>query len=357
MAWTHGGFAIDGDYIWFVPYMLNVLCRYNISSNCMEEVIVIPEINLSSAGFLNVVKINNFVILIPAFEKKVCVYHIEDNKIEMLEIPGEKCNYEKFQHVAVWRNKLFLFPIGYSCIIKIYLDTFKIDRLHMDEEICNMFVSAVVKGQNVYLINKSDKLYVFDMSKELLSVHCSFDRQVEIRTIDNMHDNMLVLSDTKGSVYSYDLDKDYLKKIWEGEGIQYKSCVCVREHILLVPLLEKEYLEVGNFITKEKMQIKLNNRLFYQKWPHAVFSTPILNKSKVYLFSTQYRTLLQYDFKKNTLVEMVLRYGEMQLEEMRKLVKNSMNFGALEEGIIPCVTLDLFLKVLMEDNMCAVSNK
>lgn len=347
LAWTIGGFAIDGDYVWFVPYMLNVLCKYNMKTNYMEETLFIPKPTCGFAGFYNVIKTKESVIMIPAFEKNIYMYHIEEKKMEKVEIPNEKCTCEKFQYATIYNDELFLFPVSYSCVLKVSLVTYVVEKISMDNENANMFNAAIGLDDRVFLVNMSNKLYMFDLKEQKGDVYFAFDEKIKLRTVNVLQGNKLLLADTYGNVYTFEMESKHVEIVWEGTGQQYGSCLCVNNTTLLVELVEKDYLEIGNVITKEKEQIKLKNVMHYEKWPHAVFSKAIICGSKAYLFSTQYRTLLQYDFETGTLIEMLLEYGEMSVEDIKKLIESSTYVGGIREGFGSYPTLETFLEVLL----------
>lgn len=349
VAWTQGGFSIDDNCVWFVPYMLNVLCKYNFSSNRMEKVIYIPEISVLSAGYYNVIKIQSFVVMIPGFENNVCVFDTTKNIMKIITIPAEKCVRQKFQYASIWEGQLFLFPVSYSSILRVSLNDFKVERIAVTNGTCNGFVSATIANKKVYLVNETNKLYVFDMEEECISEQVTFNNHVNLKTVSVMDEQLLILTDTQGNVYTYNLLTNLLNTIWEESGMLYDSCVCYGEKILLIPLLEKDYFEVGSVTTKKKTKIELSNVSYFENWPHAVFSKPLKKGSKVYFFSTQYKTLLQYDFETSELIEMVPEYGEMDFEDVSKLIHHSSHIGGVKEGIGLHATLDTFLKVILSD--------
>lgn len=242
LVWTQGVFSIDENKIWFVPFWINVLCVYNLKTSQMEKVIQLPDQDTDSAGYYNVRKMDELVIVIPAFEKRIYVYDIATDVLSSFDLPVAKHQCERFLFASVWDQNIYLFPVGYEYVVKINLQERKLHIIATIDDKCKMFVAMTQIDEKVYLVNETDKIYVFNMSLECFKIIGCEDSSRKYRTITHQGTEKLVLTDTSGRLYIQYLDDMNCENIFLAENIPYDSSVCIADDIFLMPIYEKDFL-------------------------------------------------------------------------------------------------------------------
>lgn len=350
LVWTQGIFSIDENRIWFVPYWINVLCVYNLKTNKMEKIIHFPDQDTDSAGYYNVKKINELVIVVPAFEKRIYVYDSAADVVSSFDLLAAKYKCEKFLFASVWNQNIYLFPVGYEYAVKINLQEMKLNIIDIIDDKCKMFVAMTQINEKVYLVNETNQIYIFDMSLESFKIIVCEDASRKYRTITHQGTEKLVLTDTTGNLYIQYLDDMNCEKFILTENIPYDSSVCVTEDIFLMPISEKDYFVKIDINTKDVSKHYINSGANYLKWPHAVFSKVVCEDNFLYFFSTQYRMLFVYDIRTGKEISYQLEMPIMSDREIEELLQNKRKQGRIKEGSGQHATLEKFIALAKKDS-------
>lgn len=110
-----------GEEIWFSAANRNGLFKYNYSSKELVCVGIFPN-ERSDADFLHseIKRYGNKLVFIPFQAKNICVYDLEEDSFENIELPqmSRGQNYSKFYTAIQEENLIYMIPCRYGGIIK-----------------------------------------------------------------------------------------------------------------------------------------------------------------------------------------------------------------------------------------------
>ncbi len=303
IIWSCGIINIVDDGFWFVPYEQNLLCRFSIEKNLVDDIFELDMNPFQVESFDNVYQINNKVFMIPAFEKYMHVFDMNQRNIQLVNIPEYTGAGGKFLLGHQYEEWLYLFPSFFDKIIKVNVSTLEMEEvLTKSEDWHNEFVNMVVKDNKAYLVNKENKIYLFDFESEELSVVYQFKDISGLRTVSIWNDKLIVTGE-KGKTFVYDLIEKK-ETLFAEYGIEFIGSYCVDSFLFLVPILEKDFFLRVNLEDRCLQKIKLCRKDRYQQRPHhPAFSRPCVYRDCLYFFNTQYRTLIKYNYLTEKLEE------------------------------------------------------
>ncbi len=112
--WTGGGFEVCDDRVWFVPHWANVLCCFHLKTRLLEKMIFFPELATASAGFFQIKRMGDTLVIIPAFEDTLYLYDMCAGEMHSIILQPGLHSCEKFQECVEWKGILYLFPYDYG---------------------------------------------------------------------------------------------------------------------------------------------------------------------------------------------------------------------------------------------------
>lgn len=342
IVWTCGVFNIVDDEFWFVPYEQNLLCRYSMREKAVVEVFPLEVSPFQVESFDHVYRMNDKVFMIPAFEKYLHVFDVNQRNSQLVTIPEFTGVGERFLLCHQYGEWLYLFPSFFDKIIKVHVNTLIIEEVCMKEAgRCNAFCDIAVKGSKAYLVNGKNRIYLFDFELDQLSTVCQFADISELRTVSFWNDELMV-SDQKGCVWAYDLIEKK-ETLFAEYGIAFVGTYCVDSSLFLIPLLEKDFFLRVNLEDRCLQKIELCKKDHYKKWPHRVFSRASIYKDCLFFFSTQYRTLIKYNCLTGELEEssIAIEPASITQDTLHDWLRRETEAGnSLIEGNGPYTSLD-----------------
>lgn len=289
--WARGQFNVCDNIIWYIPYGHNILCAYNIKKGMVENVIALNVEKNHPQGFDSTFCDGKNVIMIPGFEDKLFVYDIENKTIRIIDIPRENLEAEKYSLYCKQDNFLYLLPVFSNKIIKVDLESLEIKPILIT--VNNGFYDCDCYETSIFLVNNTNKVFVFDMDKECLTVLYEGKEGAIYNTI-SYNDGKLYLTDEIGRLYSWSI-KDSEGTVLNQMGMAFRGSYIINNFLFFLPLHEDHFFMEYNIETNDCKKILLNDTSVYKKWPHSSFSRGVVYESRLYFFSTQYSTIIEYD--------------------------------------------------------------
>lgn len=346
IIWNCGIINIVDDGFWFVPYEQNLLCRYSIEKNLIDDIFVLNMSPFQVGSFDNVYQINNKVFMLPAFEKYLHIFDMNQRDIQLVNIPEYTGFGGKFLLGHQYGEWLYLFPFSFDKIIKVNINTLKVEEvLTKDEVRCNSFFNMAVKDNKAYFVNKENRIYLFDFKSDELSVLYQFEDISGLKTISIWNDKLIVTGE-KGRTLVYDLNEKK-ETIFAEYGIEFIGSCCVDSYMFLLPLFEQDFFLRINLEDRSLQKIELGKKENYQRKPHhSVFSRACVYRDCLYFFNTQYRTLIKYNYITEMLEEncMMINPVSITSDALNGWLYRETEAGKiLMEGNGPYATLNNFI--------------
>ena len=272
------------EEIWYVALGYNHLCCYDYRNRIMKKRVTLPEENGEVRLFENLVKVDNYLVLIPGFARKLIVYDTEKDtcvSIPMGEYGGQNI---RFFHYFVNNKIVCFFPR--ACNAK-EINPFTVGMLNLEK--MELSFSASLQ-ELVKLPGYCPGVEVFHrdcikLEKEVLFLYCNTnlvcvyhladetyemcpvgDEDNQYFTICQVDETRFCLSNQFGDIILWDRNTGKVQKIKNEEV-----------------LVEREKSELGS---SEEM-----------------FRYSICYDGKVYLFPMFGNKVLQYDTEKNEISE------------------------------------------------------
>ena len=290
--WTGGGFEVLGDRIWFVPYWVNVLCCFNRKSGQMEKMVHFPGLTTASAGFNNVKRVENRLMIIPAFEHALYVYDMDTGEIRTTGPELKHCALEKFQECAEWNGYLYVFPFGYDAVIRLGITDPGVTFLplrHVNGQFCD---SCQIHG-TIYLVNRTNQLAAFDGETGRFRIYQA-DGEKCLRTVTRADADTLLLTDENSEMYLFHIRTSRFEKM-AFTGIPANQSLVLADHIYLFPLRD------GYGITRSSMdgtgvcRYEMHETSRYQKWSSVAASKIRVDGSRVSFMNPNHQCLYEFD--------------------------------------------------------------
>lgn len=113
---------IDGD-LWFVSVQLQLLCKWNHTTNEIEVVAAVPEIPKRGwVQYVNICSYENKVILVPYSADALCIYDRETGSFTKHYFKDEYVN-QCFGRAILHGHYLFLTPLDYPALVRYDIKT------------------------------------------------------------------------------------------------------------------------------------------------------------------------------------------------------------------------------------------
>lgn len=135
----------DGDDIWFIPDNTGILCKYDVQSEEIDYMRIIPDEIRSVCAYNSIVKYKGKLFLIPYWAERITIFDLESEEFEKIDLPDlEEMNQEghKFQSERKKNNYLYLIPVKYAYIIRLNMDTLEIVKSENIFHICKKYFTS-----------------------------------------------------------------------------------------------------------------------------------------------------------------------------------------------------------------------
>lgn len=340
--WTHGGFAIDGDCVWFVPYWENILCRYNMNTHKTEKTILFPNIKKLAAGVFNVIKRGNYVVSVPAFEQDLYIYNDKEGIMKQYELKRGSYVLERFYCCTNWGDSIYMFPVSYDSILKIELGKDQISDIVIPDIKGRTFVNFEQIKSKVYLVDKTNTILVFDMKSETGQLLKWGEKNRTYMTIRAVGDNKFALTDEEGYLFFYDEGEDEEYRFEYGCETMIKDTLVIKDTLYLFPFaLHKPVVKI-NLHSYEIEKLYFSENKNYRQWLPIAFSIPKVQNDKIYVMHTNQRCLYVLDNEGKQLEHMYMEMGELDNETKDSLYRVAQREGLLNENDAPYATLKYY---------------
>ena len=325
IVWAITQFNVKNGLLWFVPYGLCYLCKYNIRNYILEDVIAIEVEKFHSESIESTYFDGDKVLLLPGVEDKLFIYD-EKQKLFHTEVvsPGS-VEAEKFMVGCNYKGYYYIFPRYYDSILRIDMEKDAIEKYVIKTGSNAEFYDVDVMDEKAYLVDKTNKVYCYDMEKNILSLCITLDDDVILRTVSIIN-NKIILSSSKGTIYVYNLDKKVYERIIEN-GVEFVGSCIYENEVFFFPINEKEYFVRFNLKEGVFKNIYLKNKDHIREWEGTSFSKPVMENNVLYFFNTKYRTLISYNCSSRELSERCIEVGINNIEnnEIKNLLHNQIS--------------------------------
>lgn len=166
-------FIVDGTSLWFVPYWYNALCRYDMQTEKLEIVHWLHKEKAAQGLYINLVKIDECLILMPMQTSCIYVYEMNQNQMHEISLADENSQKIHIFSYGVLNNRVYMFSQQCTSVFIFNVHSREISVTHLDcfNILCG--VEPVFLLQNyasqhmVYLIvQNSNYILKFDMQEE-----------------------------------------------------------------------------------------------------------------------------------------------------------------------------------------------
>lgn len=349
--WTCGGFTVDGADVWFVPYWENVLCRYNLITREIEDIITFPNASILIAASYNVKRSGERIIVIPAFERGVYIYDKKKKQMENIVINDEECPLEKYRHCIVHNDRVYMFPIGEKYVISIDLEGYGINKIKIPVGERGMYVDYIQIENKVYLVNLTERITVFDLENEEFSIYSAENINMgeKYRTINSIENNRLFLTSAEGNISIYNIQTQEIeKKIYSG-GKHIDYSLRIDDKIYLFPHDNREPIirwECNNWHFSEIMFSSKDHEDDYIN----AFSEPELVGDYIYIMDTHEECMYMLDQECNILCKYKMKMMEMNEEVAKELFSCGKKQGKIYESPSVYATLEYYCANIQQSN-------
>lgn len=348
-VWMNWRFTVQDGVLWFVPYWINVLCKFDLSTGKMEKIIKIPFDEIEYAGVYGIRKYEEYIICVPGYENSIFLYNTQSEDMSVIPLRKEDGIYENFFDCSRWQKNFYFFPRDYNYLVKMNLENKAVTYISL-KKFGKMFNSCVQMGNKVYLVNKSEYLTIFDMEEEFFERVEVCDNE-QLNTIERFHEHELIMSSLNGMIYTYDLQCGEIKKVDAVRGTAYSGIIMAADKLYLFPQADIDkivILDMENYaVTEIQLQAKRNKNRQYD-YRYGVFSQPVIENSIIYVMNASNECLHVINTLTGEVSDVYIELKEMDEELCDYFFAFMQKVGGVQEEMAPYATLEHFLKMQIE---------
>lgn len=286
--WTNWNIDVWDNRIWFVPFEGYALCGFNLISEKLDKIIFQNFIQDLMAAF--VVKVwNGKIVVVPDRDNVIRIigeneekhYQLEDNRM-----------LEKYDCAEEYNEDLYLFPRDEKNIVRLYKK-----NIEYIPCIINGFVALVSYNHKIWGVNRSNKVYSYDIeSKKIYSHEIKDLKETDGIIWIGLFEAGCVLTTTEGYVIFADQfdfenvcilgkapDKDYFRN-----GIAYNH------RLILFPFNDATSIYYYDGIQKIMGFNKISDDCSFG-WRYDAFGVPIKYMDCIFIMSPKHEALLKLD--------------------------------------------------------------
>ena len=341
LVWSHEKFAIDENMVWFVPYYSSVLCGFDLDKREIVKVKMLDGEGDRRDGYLNVLKVGNYIVLIPSYGEKFIIYHIVDENTYTYT-PSESSTGKYFQAVVVGA-KIVVLPIGAESVVEITIDGDEEPRFKEIPTKVNGFVGSALFGEKIYCVKRDDGLYEYESNGTFTKVKM-VDGKVftDIACVNN---NEMFVLDAEGDIYIYS-GKDKTFTQWLSLDYSCHSMAVSNNRMFVFPEKDATFIDAISIETGKRSRQELDIEMPMQEWNLHFFSKAVFSRGKVFAMSPKIQSLVEIDSVTNAVSLYYMEFPELAYEEKMKLLKDGLKIGAVIESIVTDVDLSFYISAL-----------
>lgn len=264
---TFENILIEKDYGYFFSYERNGLFKVDLKKWEIELLTTFEEYPISSERlYANIVKLEDWLILIPMQADKFAAYNLNSFEKKYLAVPEIKGKYKKsakFLSAFVFEQKVFIIGHSFPGIVKIDLNDWNSELL-IDlsekyggiDETKDAFRYCKLLGNNIYAVSAyDDDVLIFDLCSEksaFKTINCKTQGFATWFKCENYY---VFVSQYEKVLVRYDCETGSVQEI----SIPDKSAVCECTNLMYSNSLEYNEFEI--IIPLGNEQIVVFNRL------------------------------------------------------------------------------------------------
>lgn len=134
-------FFADGQFMWFMPEEICVLCKYDLKSGKIVSMYM-PNGTMRSNAYGTIVKYKENLVLIPYGAEKIMIFNMNTEAFIQIALPKTKENYmksSKFDYGFVKDRYIYLVPSKYPYILRVDMESYEILQSENLFAICRVF--------------------------------------------------------------------------------------------------------------------------------------------------------------------------------------------------------------------------
>lgn len=285
--WSNDGFDVDNNHVWFVPFEINILCKYSMKKRIVEEYFVLDDCD--EGAVYNVKIWNDSIVAIPARSKNLTIF--QANKIKGHKVSEKSRLEEKYGRSLIIKGSLYIFPISEPFVIKCSTD--KLEKINFSY---GFVTSCGLIGDEIYFTNHKNTLFKTDENFEN-TMRLGISGTEDICCVSGFQDTLFVLT-PEGEAWSLNVrDFTAVNKIARLEEDDYWSdCIYLNEELFLFPYKDCSKIWIYNFVSKEMKYLALNrDEYFNDLWQYNSFGHPVEKDGKIYVMSPKHRAFFIID--------------------------------------------------------------
>ena len=290
--WTNNGVEVEENHVWFVPFELNILCKYNVEQENIEEYFILEDWECDKAAVYNTAIWEDSVVTIPGRGRSLCIIK-GDGKEEIHVVSKKEDKSEKFFCTVKTKKALYILPLEEKYVIKY--SSGKIEKIPFFH---GSVISACCHDKDIYFITNQNTL--FKANEDFTEI-----TEVEMEGIEsvcyvNVFGDRMVLLTSAGKMMNLDLNyKDNINELaCLDEDDYWASCCCIGNKIIMFPY--KDFSKIWrydcDYETVDFICIK-KDEYFYEEWSFNAFGQPVEDGENIYVMSPKHRTLFVLDYE------------------------------------------------------------
>lgn len=332
-------------YLWFTEFLHNSLYRMKKDGEEAEFVGMFPEDIYAKRMFVQIKGYKDCLIFVPLSATSIVIYDIKKSQFISLHINepesniNDKLKYNRhmnFRTCEIVGECAYFFPITYPAIIKVNLETYKMDYLYnpiSQIEVKNekqiYFRSSVVKENNIVLwCVCANSLLEFNLNNETFKVKYQ-ENSSEAYTdaiVDSDYVWLLPYS-TKYTVRRIDINNLGKKDIAIQKDLlcgnyQFISGMVINNKLWLFPatansafIVDCNTLEISK-LNSINSKINFNSEYYYENsWK---FFFAYMNDNIIYLYNYYSCSMLKYNLLTEQIDELSIVLDAASLEKKKE---------------------------------------
>ena len=192
-------FCVDGDDIWFVHGLANILMRYSIKEKYTYVIGPIPdEVMFKGSLYKGIYKWKNRIILIPSGARSVAVYDCINENFDKIAIDNSEKYIGKALFAKVYAEGKYLYciPFVYEAILKFDMDSNQIEYI-MTERMVGTYLSDTTRmgSRIIATYGYTNQVLIYDMNSDSVLYRQLGNKSRQYTKIANIGSNLYLFDD------------------------------------------------------------------------------------------------------------------------------------------------------------------
>lgn len=341
------GFWVEENTIWFFSNEFNGLFEFDQDTQELIFLGIVPGEEVTGEGlFMNLIKVENKIVLVPAHARQIAVFDLVEKKFITILIT---LNGFKFMGATSYNNKIFMLGYDSPIVVSLDLNTLAViyhkDCLDVmkNRKINNNINfrrnSTVVDSCYYFAFCNTNLIGCIDMEKEKFSFYEIGDSSLAFRNIayDGEYFWISVWGELSLIKWNMVTKETKIYRCDELKGKKYNTSEIIvnEDKIFVFPTTDDSVMIYNKKNNIWNNCYKLNEYRGYEgnklnPWGHQAFPTIKEDNDLMYIFASNIRKMLVYD-KKNVLKVYEFVFNKL-LQEQFEFAKYKMNNDNYEKS-------------------------